>query len=933
MSLDSMRTPTDIGHTASSMRLDDIGHQLSLPQSIGDKMSMVANASSGEEAPSHTQLPEGWPCIIEVRDQVIDFSSLSGGSSVQMMMAALEEDRYNSELDVSRPSSWAKHFVLDPNSRICIMYDLLSLMILFYDLTIIPTIVAWDLPGNIYTRTLIWVTLCFWTFDVILNFFRGYDKSGFLHLDPVDIARNYLRGYFVIDVGIVGADWLSMMLLLMTTTRTASNGEFKMLRFAKVGRLLRMFAMMRVVKYLRIFDELVNSQIAVKYYILLKVVSVVMALLWFNHLLACVWYSIGVYGATDTGTRWTQMIPEFFDHGFSYEYWTSFHWAISQCVLGAIEIPSVSSMERLYTILCMVAGLVIGSTLVSSLSASMVEFQMSSNERSHTLRTLRIFLNDQKVSSSVAARVQKQVRERLGQKKRLTDRDVPALDLLADTLRATLRTEIYSSKITSLPIFQLWSQLDNALIRALCTEGVEFVYLRPLDYLITPGREVNFAFVLDQGAAVYSQAAIDRSLRSDSQSSEEILEQGKWICEMALWTYWVTVGAVQAVETVESIKVSESTVNALLNLSGPTRELSMEYRRIYHERIVQSTPPFAHFPTDLTVSFASFADIASAMNQDMKAMLARHFLATEVKSWRWTNALRRLTEELEKRSSQSGGVVLPLFEGGGGLERIVLTVAAQIESDEGHYLVQIGRWNVDDGDKIIAMCQLPSCKQDTCESPQDAMKRLMSTRLSVIQGDVVIHDHSRESTVRSQGPYQQFNVLTTTYSCTVTGAFSKAWCHHLEDWKFHISTTSHAPAHHQSESFEDAEGGQVVYIITSGHNRKWRSVLTWMPPSQMKSLITNPGLVDATVSPLLAALPLDEFKQHQEESGGANRSTCRQQPSGPSPSSRQEALATSEPTSMGDVQASASGPSEGEEDSSPAPIQFSGLSRTVLVFE
>eukprot|EP00971_Amphidinium_carterae_P214526 4257409-Amphidinium_carterae.1 len=45
---------------------------------------------------------------------------------------------------------------------------------------------------------LMWVTLSFWTADLLLNFFRGYHQAGYVQLDLDKIAARYLRLVLVI---------------------------------------------------------------------------------------------------------------------------------------------------------------------------------------------------------------------------------------------------------------------------------------------------------------------------------------------------------------------------------------------------------------------------------------------------------------------------------------------------------------------------------------------------------------------------------------------------------------------------------------------------------------------------------------------------------------------------------------------------------------
>eukprot|EP00971_Amphidinium_carterae_P019806 390240-Amphidinium_carterae.1 len=108
-----------------------------------------------------------------------------------------------------------------------------------------------------------------------------------------------------------------------------------------------------------------------------------------------------------------------------YQYSTSFHWSMSQLTLGASEITCTNSYERFFNVLCLVFGLIFSSTLVSSLSATMVQFQMLRNGRAQKLRMLRQFLKDNNVDLDVSYLVQKQVKDRLGPSDKLTDQDVP----------------------------------------------------------------------------------------------------------------------------------------------------------------------------------------------------------------------------------------------------------------------------------------------------------------------------------------------------------------------------------------------------------------------------------------------------------------------------------------------------------------------------
>merc|ERR1719282_321560 len=124
--------------------------------------------------------------------------------------------------------------------------------------------------------------------------------------------------------------------------------------------------------------------------------------------MSCIWYALGNLDFTDTGDHWLDLhVTPQTDHvyrgeGFWYQYLTSFHWSLTQMTPGTIQINAVNSIERQFTIICLVFGLFAFSTLVSSLSAKMMEMKMKMQHRSHMLETMPIFVNQTKVSRQLA---------------------------------------------------------------------------------------------------------------------------------------------------------------------------------------------------------------------------------------------------------------------------------------------------------------------------------------------------------------------------------------------------------------------------------------------------------------------------------------------------------------------------------------------------
>mmetsp|Transcript_13362 Transcript_13362/g.31321 ORF Transcript_13362/g.31321 Transcript_13362/m.31321 type:complete len:1132 (+) Transcript_13362:28-3423(+) len=806
-------------------------------------------------------LPEGWPSGIDVRLQGGSTSpgdAFSSFTSTSIVMAVLEDEMMSereSERVMMRQSPWrrwAQDLVIDPNWRGCVLYDCLSVLLLLYDITVIPAVLAWDMKTEGVIGALMWLTLAFWSVDIVVNFFKGYHFAGELVKDQVEVAGHYLRTYFFPDLCIVLADWISVLMAEVFRDGSSQFGGVKLFRIAKVGRLLRVVGMIRILKYAKVLDDLVDRWLSGTGYIALRMVGIVMALLWFNHLMACTWYSIGVHGPTDTGLRWLDSDPTTLEHGFAYEYFTCVHWAMAQSVLGAIEIPSNNSVERAFTVACLLMGLLVGSSLVSSLSASLVEFQITRQERSQMLRTLRTFLRDNKVPAVVAYNVQKQVIERVRQKQMLMEKDVPALQHLSVSLRVAMRVEMYHGHLCKLPLFWLWSHIHPVMIRALCAEGVHFTLLRPKDTLTNPGSPADVAHVVVSGCLSY-QATATMCLPPYERADKERLGPGTWIAECALWTHWVYVGITKAEEASQLCVVDAGVVSRMIMMAGPVADMGYDYRRIYHSRLVEAGPPYSPWPTDLSVPYADFADIAMAIGLEHKILIAETILDFEAaRAWRFQNKLAEIEEELEKRRPL---VLVPLPEGG--FERVIMTTSVRVENKDGWILVQLGRHDSTSG--FSPVCQIPSVKQEGVESPRDALERLLMTRLQPMKDLMRLVEVTRESLVRKKMSYKRTNYVTTTFSYEQQHDFDGAWSCIVRDGASLRSIRTVTLSHVQ----------EVIIVPTldrKSKSSKQRSIYAWLPPETLDNLERE----DYGVLELLNSIPFEAYLEYEEAALPAN---------------------------------------------------------------
>ena len=92
-----------------------------------------------------------------------------------------------------RSQAKTPRWVLSPNSPKRICWDLLGVIVLLYDLIMIPLYTAFPLQDNIFLSMMTGITLAFWSLDILACFCVGYyAKDGTLVVSLARIAKQHL---------------------------------------------------------------------------------------------------------------------------------------------------------------------------------------------------------------------------------------------------------------------------------------------------------------------------------------------------------------------------------------------------------------------------------------------------------------------------------------------------------------------------------------------------------------------------------------------------------------------------------------------------------------------------------------------------------------------------------------------------------------------
>lgn len=693
--------------------------------------SVSRSASIGSDT-IPAALPLNWPAALRVRPVPKADSSATLMAGWSGMVARTSSLPSPTDAATARGRIW-----IDPHSLGFMAYSAASLLMLLYDLTVIPYMLAWNLDYGSAPLMSGWYTPAFWTLDLCISFVTAFYYDGELVTDSRRMARKYLVGRFPLDAVIVLCDWTSFIL---AHGGLVSDTGAKVLRVSKLARLLRTVALTRVGRAMNIVERLAASYAMPDGVgLALGVLGFLLGIMWTAHLLACAWYVAGTVAYSDTGERWVDSVRNnggqgspLSDAPLQYQYMVAFSWAAGQIALGSLDVGPTNSSERAIFVLAMMLGFMFGSSVVSMLSTTMVDYRMRQKGKTRMMRMLRRYFRENSVSPHIAIPVQKQAEQQLACREPLAEGAVEALQLVSVALRSKLRFEIQRPHLLKHPAFRLWTSVNGCMMHRTCLEAVDFLHLRPQDDLLVPGFAMSTAFILVGGAITYRHTPPDSPhIAAEAQQ----VQMGQWICEAALWVEWTCVGKAETSASCQLLAVNSEALLRCLSDDPVLRHLAAEYGRQFHKRVTSARPPHTTWPTDLEVPFTDYLDLVVSMPAPVRTLIGLTALQ-DPSARRAGRAIDKLREEVE------GSRSTVLVTGAGAVVRVVSLVVLRVEDGAGRIFTQLGRW---DGQDVRPEVLLPALKQEADELVGETLDRMLATKALLLQGRLEFVGTMRET--------------------------------------------------------------------------------------------------------------------------------------------------------------------------------------------
>jgi len=475
-------------------------------------------------------------------------------------------------------------FVLPPSSKGHLMWVMLSIMLIAFDMIAIPVTLAFDPEESLFMQVMNWISLCFWTFDILISFTSGYYHNGVPELRPWKIMTHYLRTWFLLDTIVVGVDWSSVVLM---GERQQEVGMVRMGKTMRVLRIARSLRLLRLMKLHKMFEEVQDRIHSEIFHILIDVVKLTIVIVFINHFIACIWWAISDASESSSWIR----AGDYVEQGLGYKYFTSLHWSLTQFTPASMEVTPKNLSERVFAVFVLLFALIVFSSFVSSITAAMTDLRKVSGIYDKNFAMLRRYLRERSISHDLSMRIVRYTEHRVVARKLHTqDTEVKLLDELSTPLRRELVREQYESTLSRHPLFKIVAEVDTIGMQHVCSI-VSRVYFSSGDTAFMEGHYADKMFFVVSGKMRYFppqglensmsdlQPSITNLTVSPSgkqfnlkrQSSYKSLDlwtvtQGDWCCEASLWTHWWHAGTLRVAEMSEVLAIESMAFAKVISL-------------------------------------------------------------------------------------------------------------------------------------------------------------------------------------------------------------------------------------------------------------------------------------------------------------------------------------------------------------------------------
>ncbi|KAA0196537.1 Hyperpolarizaion-activated cyclic nucleotide-gated cation channel [Fasciolopsis buskii] len=387
-------------------------------------------------------------------------------------------------------------WVIHPCSNFRLYWNLIMLVLLIANLIMLPVIISFfndDVSGRWIAFNGISDTVFF--LDIIVNFRTGIIRNDFVDdiiLNPSEIAREYLRTWFALDLlSTLPIDYLFFAFRSYDVGDRSEHlmqagRALRILRLAKLLSLLRLLRLSRLVRYITQWEEVVN--IANKF---MGICNLVLIMLLLGHWNACLQFLVPMLMDFPVQS-WVSKAHLQNAHWFEQYTWALFKALSHMLSIGYGRYPPSSLPEAWITIVSMMTGATCYALFVGHAAALIQSFDASKRKYREMLKQVEEYMAYKKYPRSLRQRITGYYEHRY-KGKMFNEKEI--LGELSECLREQIINYNCRALVAAVPIF---SNADQNFVSEVVVRLKQEVF-QPGDLIIKEGTFGNKMYFIQEG--------------------------------------------------------------------------------------------------------------------------------------------------------------------------------------------------------------------------------------------------------------------------------------------------------------------------------------------------------------------------------------------------------------------------------------------------
>ncbi|GAA49279.1 potassium/sodium hyperpolarization-activated cyclic nucleotide-gated channel 4, partial [Clonorchis sinensis] len=374
-------------------------------------------------------------------------------------------------------------------------WNLVMLVLLVANLIMLPVIISF-FNDDMSSKWIVFngISDAIFFMDIIVNFRTGIIRNDFVDdiiLDPKEIAREYVRTWFVVDL--LSSLPIDYVLLAFRSSEVEGSEQLvqagralRILRLAKLLSLLRLLRLSRLVRYITQWEEVVN--IANKF---MGICNLVLIMLLLGHWNACLQFLVPMLMDFPVQS-WVSKSQLQNAHWFEQYTWALFKALSHMLSIGYGRYPPSSLPEAWITITSMMTGATCYALFVGHAAALIQSFDASKRKYREMLKQVEEYMAYKKYPPSLRQRITGYFEHRY-KGKMFNEKEI--LNELSECLREQILNYNCRALVATVPIF---ANADQNFVSEVVVRLKQELF-QPGDLIIKEGTCGNKMYFIQEG--------------------------------------------------------------------------------------------------------------------------------------------------------------------------------------------------------------------------------------------------------------------------------------------------------------------------------------------------------------------------------------------------------------------------------------------------